>query len=144
YIIDQPEQMPAIGLKSFEYAMHLLGWLTIGAVRHQFGIAKDRIEGRPELMTHIGQKLRLVLARLFQLPTLVLDFVEQPHVFDGDDRLIGEGAGQLNLLGSEGLYGATHQQNYPQWHSFPKEWDTEHSAIGTSFLCFEISVLRIC
>jgi hypothetical protein len=31
-------------------------------------------------VTHIGQKLRLVLARDFELPAFVLDFVEQPRV----------------------------------------------------------------
>jgi hypothetical protein len=33
-----------------------------------------------------------VLARLRQLPALLLDFVEQPHVLNGDDRLVGEGS----------------------------------------------------
>jgi hypothetical protein len=42
-------------------------------------------------------RLRLVLAqtwtvdRLFKLPALVLDFVEQPHILDGDCSLVGEG-----------------------------------------------------
>ena len=41
-------------------------------------------------MAHAGDELRLVLARLCELPVLVLDFVEQPHVLDGDYRLVGE------------------------------------------------------
>jgi hypothetical protein len=36
-------------------------------------------------------ELRLVLACLFKLPALVLDFVEQPNVLDGYARLVGEG-----------------------------------------------------
>ena len=83
--------MLAVGLKAFEYAEHLLGWLAVSAVRHQFGIAQDGVERRAQLMAHIGEELRLVLARLFKLPALVLDFVEQPHVLDGDHRLVGEG-----------------------------------------------------
>src|SRR6516164_4633116 len=39
HVIDQTEQMFSVGLKPFEYAEHLLGWLTISAVRHQFGVA---------------------------------------------------------------------------------------------------------
>jgi hypothetical protein len=31
------------------------------------------------------------LARHFKLAALVLDFVEQPHVLDGNHRLVGEG-----------------------------------------------------
>jgi hypothetical protein len=38
----------AVGLKSFEYAKHLLGWLAVSAIRHQFGIAKDGIERRAQ------------------------------------------------------------------------------------------------
>src|SRR6516165_640960 len=36
HVIDQSEQMLAVGLKAFEYAMHLIGWFTISAVHHQF------------------------------------------------------------------------------------------------------------
>ena len=42
-------------------------------------------------MAHVGEELRLVLACLRELAALVLDFVEQPHVLDGDHRLVGEG-----------------------------------------------------
>src|SRR5262249_20459246 len=34
HVIDHPEQVPAVGLKPFEYAEHLLRRLTICAVRH--------------------------------------------------------------------------------------------------------------
>ena len=47
---------------------------------------------------HIGKELRLVLARLFKLPALVLDFVEQPHIFDCNHRLVSEGLHQFDLL----------------------------------------------
>ena len=95
--------MLAVGLKPFEDAQHLLGWLTVSAVRHQFGIAQDGVERRAQLMAHIGEELRLVLARDFELTALVLDFVEQPHVLDGDHRLIGEGFDKLDLLVGERL-----------------------------------------
>ena len=65
--------MPAIGLKAFEYGKHFLGWLTVSAVRHQFRITQDGIERRAQFMTHVGEKLRLVLARDLKLPVLVLD-----------------------------------------------------------------------
>jgi hypothetical protein len=48
-------------------------------------------------VAHIGKKLRFVLARLFKLTALVLDFVKQTHVLDGDACLIGERRGELNL-----------------------------------------------
>ena len=52
-------------------------------------------------MAHVGEELRLVLARLGELAALVLDFIEQPHVLDRDDRLVGEGGRQLDLLVGE-------------------------------------------
>ena len=39
---------------------------------------------------------------LRELPTLVLDFVEQAHVLDCDGRLVGESRYQLDLLLGEG------------------------------------------
>jgi hypothetical protein len=41
-------------------------------------------------VAHAGDKLGLILTRHLQLSVLVLNFVEQPHVFDRDRRLIGE------------------------------------------------------
>src|SRR6516165_10230305 len=76
HVIDQSKQVPAVGLKSFEYSKHLLGWLTVSAVRHQFRVAQDGVKRRAQLMAHIGQELRFVPARLFKLAALVLDFVE--------------------------------------------------------------------
>jgi hypothetical protein len=46
-------------------------------------------------------RLRLALARLRQLPALVLDFIEQTHVLDRNHRLVGEGLDQLDLLAGE-------------------------------------------
>src|SRR5215468_9111568 len=56
HVIDEAEQMPAVGLKAFEYAKHLLRWLAVSTIRHQFGIAQDGIERRAQLMAHIGEK----------------------------------------------------------------------------------------
>src|SRR5215472_16140781 len=50
HIIDEPEQMPTVSLKPFEDAEHLLGWLAVSAIRHQFGVAEDGIERRAQLM----------------------------------------------------------------------------------------------
>jgi hypothetical protein len=55
------------------------------------GQADDGVERGTQLVAHAGNELRLVLARLRQLPVLILDFVEQPHVLDRDRRLVGEG-----------------------------------------------------
>ena len=52
-------------------------------------------------MAHVGEELRLVLACLGELAALVLYFIEQSHVFDGDGRLVGERLDQFDLLVGE-------------------------------------------
>jgi hypothetical protein len=44
------------------------------------GHANEGIEWSAELMAHVGEELRLVLACFRDLAALVLDIVEQPHV----------------------------------------------------------------
>ena len=50
---------------------------------------------------HLG-RCRLMLQGLAQFCVALLEFLEQPHVFDGDDRLCGKGFKQLDLLVGEG------------------------------------------
>ena len=51
------------------------------------------------------------LDRLRKFAGARLHLLEQPHVLDGDHRLIGEGGDQLDLLVGEWPYGVTHQQH---------------------------------
>src|SRR5262249_52077365 len=62
-----------------------------------FTDADDRVERRAQLVAHIGEKLRLVLARFSKLAAFFLNFVEQPNVFDSDDRLVRKSRQQLHL-----------------------------------------------
>src|SRR6516165_5065881 len=101
-------------------------------VQH-FAYADDGVERRAQLMAHIGEELRLVLARLGELTTLVLDFVEQPHVLDGYCGLVGKGGDEVNLLGSEWPDGRPASRNNANGHPLPQQWNAEH--------CAEISAL---
>ena len=86
-----------------EHAIERLGVLLqrLGILPQHLADADDGVERRAQLVAHIGEELRLVLARLGELAALVLDFVEQPHVLDRDHRLVGEGRDQLDLLVGE-------------------------------------------
>src|SRR6516165_1249301 len=112
--------MLAVGLKPFEYAKHLLGWLTVSAVRHQFGVAQDGVERRAQLMAHIGQELRLMLARLFKLAALVLDFIEQSNVLDSNCCLVSEGRDQFDLLVRKRLHRGSLQDDHTNGRAFPE------------------------
>src|SRR5215472_8924089 len=117
--------MSAVGLKTLEDAHHLLRWLAISAVGHQFGITQNSVKRRAQLMAHVSQELRLVLACNLKLPTLVLDFVKQSHVLDCNRRLIGEGRDQFDLLVREWPYFRARQNQDADWHAFPQHGDAQ-------------------
>ena len=86
-----------------EDAVEGLGVLIcrLGILAQHLADADDGVERRAQLMAHVGEKLRLMRACLSELAALVLDFVEQPHVLDCDQRLVGEGLQQCDLTFSE-------------------------------------------
>ena len=93
--------MAAVALDAVEHLAHLFRRVAIDVVEDEFGITEDGVERGAQLVAHIGEELRFVLARLGELPALVLDFVEQPHILNRDHRLVGEGLHQLDLLVGE-------------------------------------------
>jgi hypothetical protein len=97
---DQGKQVSARAEHTAERLGVLLQRLRI--LPQHFAHADDGVERRAQFMAHIGEELRLVLARLGKLPALVLDFIEQAHILDGDHGLVGKGRQQLNLLLVEG------------------------------------------
>ena len=64
----------------------------------------DRVEHRldvrrrAEITRRISRGRRLLLERLGQLAVPRLELREQPHVLDGDHRLVGEGLQERDLL----------------------------------------------
>src|SRR6516162_2483589 len=65
---------------------------------HHLRQADNGVERRAQLVAHAGEELRLVLARQLQLAVLVLDFIEQAHILDGNHRLVRKYLDQLDLL----------------------------------------------
>ena len=80
----------------------------IESILHQLGVAEDGSERRSQLMAHVGYELRLVLARDLQVLDRLGEFtcarlhlLEQPRILDGNDRLVREGADELDLAFGE-------------------------------------------
>src|SRR5262249_44775545 len=73
---------------------------------------------------------RLLLERLGQLARSRLYLVEKPHVLDGDDRLVGEGFGQLDLLVSEGLHGGAVHGEHADGNPIAQERHSKDCAIA--------------
>ena len=59
-----------------------------------FAVADDGIERRAQLVAHIGEEMRLVLAGDLELAALVVDFVEQPRILNRQNRLRSESLDQ--------------------------------------------------
>ena len=83
--------MLAVGADAGEGVHRFLGMRPVEAFLHELGIAEDGGERGPELMAHVGDELRLVLARDLQLAALLGDLLEQTRVLQRDSRLVGEG-----------------------------------------------------
>src|SRR5437879_1481942 len=69
-------------------------------------------------------RCRLMLQRFAQFRIAFLDLLEQPYVFNSDDRLVGEGLEERYLLfgkgtdfGSANLNGAYRDSFAKQWHN---------------------------
>src|SRR6516162_7261627 len=90
--------MLAVPLDALQDAAHLLRRVAIDVVKDKLGIAKDGIKRRAQLVAHIGEELRFVLARDFELAALVLDLAEQARVLDRHHRLGGERLQELDRM----------------------------------------------
>src|SRR6202011_1581792 len=67
HVVDQAQEMPAIALHAIEHAARLLRHLAVDAVENELGIAKNCVQWRAQLVAHVGEELRLMLARLREL-----------------------------------------------------------------------------
>jgi hypothetical protein len=112
YLVDEAKEVGPGGIHTAQWFQRLFRAEARRVGDHHLGQADDGVERRAQLVAHAGEELRLTLTRLRQLLALVLDFVEQPHVFDRDYRLVSEGFNQLDLFGREwSRRGAGHRQN---------------------------------
>ena len=87
-------------------------------IKEDLGHADDSVKGCAQLMGHIGEKLRLMVAGGLDLTTLVLDllipllkFFEQADVLNGNNGLVGKGLEKRYLLAAR-LCGSQDAQIY--------------------------------
>src|SRR5262249_3710991 len=130
-VVDQREKMAARAEDAIERLRVLPCRICILA--QHLADADDSVERRAQLVAHIGEKLRLVLARFSKLATLVLDFIEQAHVLDCNDSLVGEGGCQLDLLVRKGAYGLAPQNDDTNRRPFSQEWNPEYGVEAGPF-----------
>ena len=100
-----------MGAESREFSQliaHYEAEAGLGCSAHPCSAFADRVEdglhvggGPADDAEHFGRG-GLVLQRLPQGAIALLELVEQPHVFDGDDGLIREGLDELDLALGKG------------------------------------------
>jgi hypothetical protein len=74
------------------------GELAFHSPQHNARKAHDRIQWRAQIVADAGEEVGLMPVGRFELLALLLDFVKQPDVYDGDHRLVGEGFEQGDLF----------------------------------------------
>src|SRR6516165_12326201 len=133
--------MPACTEHAVERLSVLLQCLSILA--QHLTDADDCVERRAQLVAHVGEKLRLVLACLSELSAFFLDIFEQPHIFDRNHSLVGERRDKLDLLFGKRPYCLPRQRNDANWASLTQKWNSEHGAKGVKLHKFSHRVFRI-
>src|SRR6266567_2950209 len=119
----------------------------IGFTKMRYGFGK-RIEHRLQVERRAADDLEdlggrgLLLQGLGEFPAARLNFVEQPHVLDGDHCLVGKRRHKLDLLGRKWLRCVSAYGNNADASALPKQWDPEQRAVATDRLG-SVSVFRI-
>src|SRR5262249_3716210 len=134
HLVDEAEEMSPSAVQRLQRSARLSRDEACGDSEHLFGQPDDGIERRAQLVAHAGDELRLVLACSFELPPLVLDFVEQPNGLDRDRRLVREGRGEIDLSVAESSYHSAHQHNHADRDSFAQQGNAEHGT-GAHLSC---------
>src|SRR4051812_17788565 len=108
YVIDQSQQVLSVDLDALQDFAGLVGHFSIKAVGQQFRVAEHGVQGRAQLVAHVGQELRFVLARGREVTPLLLDFVEETRIVQGENGLIRKG---LHEVGRREFPSFSAQQN---------------------------------
>ena len=91
-------------------------------------------------MQHLGGR-RLLLQRLGELAGARLHLVEQPHILDGDHRLVGERGDQFDLLVGERSYLRTRQHDHANRCAVAHERDAKNSSEPANSRAFDQNVV---
>src|SRR6516165_392921 len=136
HLVDEAKEVCPSAIYALQRLLRLFGAEARRVFDHHLGQPDDGVERRTQLVAHAGDELRLVLARQLQLAVLVLDLIEQPHVFDCDHRLIGEGCDELNLLVGERRDLCFPQGNCAERHALTQQWYSQHGPEALQFQRF--------
>src|SRR5262249_59326508 len=87
HLVDEAEQVGTSAMDALKWLLRLLCAEARRVGDQHVGQPDDGIERRAQLVADARDKPPFLLARLCELPVLVLNFVEQPYILDRDYRL---------------------------------------------------------
>ena len=92
----------------------------LGGLFGDFMQDMPQIEGGADGAAHLAQRVDL-FQRLLQFAGPLLNLLEESHILDGDDRLVGKGLEKLDLLVGEGLGLLAAHHDRPERDPFTQE-----------------------
>src|SRR5262249_2249218 len=143
YLVDEAKKVGAGAVHALQRLLRLFRAEARRIFDHHLGEPDDGIERRAQLVAHAGYELRLVPARLRELPVLVLDFVEQTHVLNRDHCLVREGSSQVDLLFGERLDSPSVQDNHANRSTFAQQGHSQHRANVAELHPLSHSIFRV-
>jgi hypothetical protein len=103
HLVDETKEVGAGAVHALQRLGGFLGTEPRRVGDQHLGEPDNGVERSAQFVAHAGDELGLVLAGLLELPILVLDFLEQLDVFDGDAGLVCEDGRKVDLFIRERL-----------------------------------------
>src|SRR5262249_22788100 len=128
HLVDEAKKVSTSAVHALQRLLRLFRAEARRIGDQHIGEPDDGAEWRAQLVAHTGYELRLVPARLRELPVLILDFVEQTHVLNRDHCLVREGSSQVDLLFGERLDSPSVQDNHANRSTFAQQGHSQHRA----------------
>src|SRR5262249_42599869 len=125
HLVDEAKKVSTSAVHTLQRLLRLFSTEARGVADHHFGQSNNGIERRAQLVAHAGDEVRLVLTCHLQQAILVLDLIEQPHILDRDNRLVGKGLDQLNLLPTKGPWLCPYHRQDADNNSLAEKWHAD-------------------
>src|SRR5215813_12682318 len=144
HLVDKAKKVSTSAMHALKRLLRLFCAEARRVGNQHVGEPDDGVERRAQLVAHARDELRLVLASLSQLPVLILNFIEQTHVLDGDRCLVRECLDQRDLFIGEWLDLRLDKTYNALRDSFAEHWDSKHRPKGKNFLRVSECIFRVC
>src|SRR6516165_4920947 len=99
------------------------------------GIRDDRVQNRLKIARRFADDAQhlcgsgLLLQRLGELARARLHLLKQPHIFNGDESLVGKSSDELDLFFREGFYSCLPERDRAEGSAIAQQRHSEHGGM---------------